>query len=101
MEFKVEASLVVKFLQRVQSVIWNKRLFISKKKEWIGLAPSVAKEGDIICILHGCSVPVLLRPRLESGETLFRLVGECYVHGIMDGEAIDDKSYRIEGFKLM
>jgi hypothetical protein len=56
----------------------------------------------VICVLHGCSVPVVLRtcgdgqqvsngiPRLLDLETNTRqLIGECYIHGIMDGEAVD------------
>ena len=39
-----------------------------------------------MCILYGCSVPVLLRQ--QSDEMGYAVVGECYVHGMMDGEAI-------------
>lgn len=55
--------------------------------ELFGLGPPRMKEGDFICILYGCSVPVVLRAR-EQG--CYRLVGEVYVHGKMDGEGIED-----------
>lgn len=58
-----------------------------------GLCPPRTKEGDIICILHGCSVPVVLRPTADGME----LVGEAYVHGIMDGEALE--GFRDRGSK--
>lgn len=35
--------------------------------------------------LAGCSVPVILRTREEGG---FYVVGDLYVEGIMDGEAM-------------
>ena len=84
-----DSTLVVNFLHRVQSVIWNRKLFVSKDNKWLGLAPMAAQENDIICILYGCSVPVVLRKQEVEGESFWELVGECYVHGMMDGEAIE------------
>jgi len=85
-ESEAEASLVVNFLQRVQSGIWNRKFLVSKVNEWIGLAPTATEAGDELVILYGCSVPVVLRPSKERG---WLLVGECYVHGMMDGEAME------------
>jgi hypothetical protein len=39
-------------------------------------------KGDVIAVLLGGTVPFLLR---EDGHN-YRLIGDCYVHGIMDGE---------------
>jgi hypothetical protein len=57
----------------------------------LGLGPERLEKRDIICILYGCSVPVALRKMVdqESQETYYEFIGECYVHGIMDGEAFD------------
>jgi len=49
-----------------------------------------AQVGDIICVLYGCSVPVVLREKEENGKKIWLLIGECYVHEIMDGEAVED-----------
>jgi hypothetical protein len=49
-------------------------------------------EGDIICVLAGGRVPFVLRsckgPVLTEFNTndSFTLIGECYVHNIMDGQ---------------
>ena len=56
----------------------------------LGLAPDGAQEGDLICIIFGCSVPVVLRKIVSdemTGEHYYELVGDCYIHGMMDGEA--------------
>ena len=45
------------------------------------------KAGDIVCILFGGRVPYVLRH--TDPENIYRIVGECYVNGIMNGEAID------------
>lgn len=49
----------------------------------MGLAPDIIKVDDMICILFGCSVPVILR-RASSNYTL---VGVSYADGFMQGEA--------------
>jgi len=64
--------------------LWE-RAWITTTRGYVGLAPEDVKEGDVICILFGGKVPYALRPR--DGHYLF--LGECYVHGIMDGEAMD------------
>jgi hypothetical protein len=81
--------------QRILSVVWNRRVFLTEgtgsgKEKMLGLCPPATKERDIITVLFGCSVPVVLRMVSFEGERFYRLVGECYVHGMMDGEAIPD-----------
>ncbi|KAI0887360.1 heterokaryon incompatibility protein-domain-containing protein [Annulohypoxylon maeteangense] len=52
-----------------------------------GLCPPNTQAGDLICILYGCTVPVILR---EGPDGYMELVGEAYVHGQMDGEAMEE-----------
>jgi hypothetical protein len=60
-------SLVVSdFLKRVQAVIWNRRMMRTRNSR-LGLAPKGAQEGDLICIVYGCSVPVVLR-KIEKSQ---------------------------------
>lgn len=53
------------FLKRVQSVMWNRKMF--KAGDFFGLAPTRAEPGDAVCVLFGCSVPVILRRRAAEG----------------------------------
>jgi hypothetical protein len=53
---------------------------------YIGSGVQGAEEGDLICVLFGCTVPVILR-RLQDDES-YEFIGECYLHGFMDAEAI-------------
>lgn len=39
-------------------------------------------EGDILCILFGGKMPFVLRPI----GSYYQLVGECFSHGLMNGE---------------
>jgi hypothetical protein len=36
------------------------------KRGWLGLGPKGAHSDDAICILYGCSVPVVLRKVMKS-----------------------------------
>ena len=84
-----KSTIVAKFLRRVQEVVWMRRLIITQH-EALGLAPEESKKRDLICILYHCSVPVVLRKIVDpaSNEEYYIFIGECYVHGIMDGEAL-------------
>ncbi|KAK0649654.1 heterokaryon incompatibility protein-domain-containing protein [Cercophora newfieldiana] len=48
---------------------------------YIGYGPE-CKAGDVVCVIFGCSVPLLLRPT-EKG---YVILGQCFVLGVMDGE---------------
>lgn len=55
----------------------------------------------MICILFGCSVPIVLRK--HPREKYFILIGECYIHGMMDGEAMEAlqrNEYSIEELEI-
>jgi hypothetical protein len=56
---------------------------------YIGWTPADSQNGDLICLIRGCSVPVVLRKRDEYGHYL---IGASYVPGFMDGEKIKDLS---------
>jgi len=62
----------------------NRRLFTTQGGQiGLGLGPQASQEGDVVCVLAGSRMPMVLRP----AATGFRVVGPCYMHGIMQGEA--------------
>ena len=85
------------FLEIVKGVIWNRRTFQTypeietdgSKRPFVGLIPQAAKVGDKVCIVYGCSVPVVLQQiGRPDGTHCWQLIGDAYVDGIMDGELI-------------
>jgi len=64
--------------------------FFQTARGYIGLAPMDTIEGDLVCILRGAVTPFILRQSavVGDGNDGKRLVGECYVHGLMNGEAL-------------
>jgi hypothetical protein len=61
----------------------------------IGWVPKNSATGDVVAVLTGGSMPIVLRP--QSGY--YTVVGDAYVHGIMDGEAMPPSSI-LEYFEL-
>jgi hypothetical protein len=62
----------------------------------LALVPNTTKNGDIIAIVD-CPFPIVLRPK-EQG---YEYVGECYLHGFMDGEAfVGDHRRRVEELSI-
>ena len=53
---------------------------------FVGLAPLSARVGDQVCVFLGGVVPFVIRPS-EERVGMYRLIGGCYIHGLMDGEA--------------
>ncbi|KAL9078909.1 MAG: hypothetical protein Q9157_002165 [Trypethelium eluteriae] len=53
-------SVVAQFCRRVQAAIWNRALVRTKHGK-LGLVSKNVQAGDLVCILYGCSVPVILR----------------------------------------
>jgi len=56
----------------------------------MGLGPWDTKVGDKMSVLLGLNVPLIWRGKKEDIREGWEVVGEIYVHGIMDGEAIEE-----------
>jgi hypothetical protein len=63
----------------------DKDLFVTEKG-YIGLGHETCAADDIVCIFTGGEVPYIVRA--AGGRDDYTFLGECYVHGIMDGEAM-------------
>lgn len=149
---------MIDFVHRMRAVVFMRRYLKTQREKLPGLVPRATRPGDLICILRGCTVPVVLRPVRDDGTPVAvplnggcasdafpdlefspppaapagppqpngppsvrvsapahhrarsgarsssnplprpkvhcLLVGECYIHGMMDGEAFTWKSQR-------
>ena len=72
-----------------------KVMFGTSTRKLLGWGPSLTHKNDLLCIVIGAMTPFLLRPvendRLDKAVTnqRYRLVGECYVQGLMKGEELN------------
>ncbi|KAI7774074.1 hypothetical protein LA080_009311 [Diaporthe eres] len=79
----------------IETTVWIaslERSFIFTDGGHMGLAPDWCEIGDAIAIMGGGAVPMVLRPvgevTAQGGDApVFEVVGEAYVHGVMDGQA--------------
>lgn len=62
----------------------KRRKFARTENGYYVLGPKVLEKGDIVCVLFGGKAPFCLRPQHQG----YVLVGECYMHGYKDGEAM-------------
>jgi hypothetical protein len=70
--------------------LFNSRFFMTADG-FIGLADeSVMPEEDVVYVLIGGNQPFVLRP-VKNEPDHYKLICECYVHGIMDGDALTEK----------
>ncbi|KAL4724311.1 hypothetical protein ACLX1H_008924 [Fusarium chlamydosporum] len=58
----------------------------------MGMGTCATEVGDRVVVLRGCNTPLVLR---ESGKG-WKLVGECYLHGIMYGEVVAQEDELID-----
>lgn len=74
------SNLARVFMRRVYATIWNRRVMQTAINHSLGLIPAQAQTGDLICILEGCSVPVVVRMRgktASDGNTSSRESVRC------------------------
>jgi hypothetical protein len=73
------------------------RRFSSTENGRLACMPVNAQLGDDVCVFFGGRVPYVIRP---CGDGFYKFIGQCYVNGIMDGEALDIGGLEIEEFAL-
>lgn len=65
--------------------------FFITHQGYIGVGPEDTQVGDLVYVLFGGEVPFLLReiPESQDRRGTHTYVGHTYVHGIMDGEVLE------------
>ena len=68
----------------------GERVMFTTTQGLIGIGPPRIQARDLVCIIIGAQTPFLLRKSTKPpGETpVYQLVGDCYVHGLMNGEGL-------------
>ncbi|KXS94610.1 hypothetical protein AC578_7046 [Pseudocercospora eumusae] len=73
-----------RYFDQFRKICSYRRFFVTEMGR-IGLGPQLLKKGDQIVILYGSRVPYVLR---KHEKEAWYVLGECYLHGVMYGEAI-------------
>jgi hypothetical protein len=80
-----------------RSALFNRRLCWTKGGH-LGLVPRFTKQGDKVIVVPGSPVPFMVR---EVGKGSYHFIGECYIDGIMDGEAFKTPGQGLEDIGLV
>jgi hypothetical protein len=85
-----EHARMTAFEKRMREVKEGRRMFRTKG-DLLGMGPKSVQEGDEVWVLMGAKVPFVLRP-VDGGRApkRYRLVGEAFVLGYMDGEVLEE-----------
>jgi len=84
-EFDEEQHWIISDVEASIEIFAVYRRFCSTDGGRLAQAPKRTEVGDVICILYGGSVPYVIGP---CGDDCYTFIGECYVNGLMDGEAM-------------
>ncbi|KAF5557526.1 het-6-heterokaryon incompatibility [Fusarium mexicanum] len=77
-------------------ISWYRRLFLTEGG-YLGVAHPSCQPGDEVVLFSGGRVPFVVR---RGSAECKSIVGEAYVHGIMDGELLDSADAKWEDLHL-
>lgn len=94
------------FFLAIAHATYQRILFVTEAKK-MGITTRGVQRGDVVCLIYGTNVPFILQKvHVDEDEVenkdkaiTYTIVGEAYVHGLMDSEGLrdlqDDKSIEI------
>lgn len=121
---QTEAPDARRFYEALCHACSNRTFFVTRKG-YMGIGPgnmgNMGREGEQVFVLGGAELPFILmkgrshpqywslRDRAsasdeddeDGSQASFSVIGECYVHGIMDGEIGSDEPLDVESIRLV
>jgi hypothetical protein len=73
------------------------RKFCVTKNGYMGMVPEVAEPGDQLVVVKGTRILFVVSPYKDG----YRLLGDAYIHGLMDGKACDLPNLKFEEITLL
>ncbi|KAF5876593.1 putative heterokaryon incompatibility protein [Botrytis fragariae] len=89
-----EGQSMLFLLELVNTV--SGRVFFTTSRGYMGFGASGAKVGDQVCILGGGWTPFVLRDH----KTYYEMIGDSYLHGMMQGETLDLGKPKVTRFQI-
>jgi hypothetical protein len=82
-----EIPMWIGFEHSFGQAMYHRRLFTTANGR-VGIGSRVLVAGDMIYVFKGCALPIIVRPVVGSEH--YQVVGDCYIQGLMDSEALDE-----------
>lgn len=94
-------SLLIPTIHEHLIVTLRKKKVFLTEEGYLGIASREIRDQDEIFILPGSAVPIVLRPinlnnSVKDEKAHYKVVGDCFIHGFMDGEAINNASFKMQ-----
>lgn len=64
---------------------------------YFGIATCDTEKEDLLAVFEGFGMPFVLRRKGQE----FMLIGECYIHGVMDGELMCAEIDQLDGSRIV
>lgn len=97
---EIEAGVWFEFHGAMLNACAGRRYF-STDDGRLGVGPEEIRSSDMVVVFLGGHTPFVIRS--NTGKRTSTFMGECYVHGLMDGEALDmldRRELKVEEFVL-
>ncbi|PMD48228.1 hypothetical protein L207DRAFT_521628 [Hyaloscypha variabilis F] len=88
-----DIALAQQFSYATEGMAQGRTLFYTEKG-WIGIGPPITLVGDDVVLFQQALCPYVVRRTQHTTDEAYKLLGDCYVDGIMDGEAYDKSRLR-------
>lgn len=85
--------------ETVKKVLADNMRLMTTAEGHVGWAHPLTKPGDGVFLLTGCTMPVILRATKSARR--FKVIGDCYVHGVMEGEVWERRASESEKIWLV
>ncbi|KAN0096690.1 Heterokaryon incompatibility protein (HET) domain containing protein [Hyaloscypha variabilis] len=101
-----DLSRFLEFQAAIVHATDGRKFCLTREEGYFCLTPQGSRVGDLVCVLFGAPTPFVLRGytdkngRFGMEGPLYQLVGECYVHGFMNGFA-DKKGLTIPSEQVL
>ncbi|KAI5867869.1 HET-domain-containing protein [Durotheca rogersii] len=96
---RTRSQFAQRFSDAVARAVVGRRFFVTKNGR-MGLGPPEILPRDRVAILMGCQVPLVLREVGDDADSMV-VVGEAYVSGLMNGEAVADMLEKESGTRII
>ncbi|KAJ1328116.1 HET domain-containing protein [Microdochium nivale] len=90
---------ILNLICSINENFFKRRLFCTVGGR-IGFGPARIQSGDIVCVLNNADVPHTLRAHGKGRRNEYELIGETYVHKMMNGE-VEDLDVPVVDFHLV
>lgn len=90
---------ILNLMCSINEYFFKRRLFCTVGGR-IGFGPARILPGDLVCVLNNADVPHTLRAHSKGEQLEYELIGETYVHKMMNGE-VEDLDVPVVDFLLV